>query len=283
VSTPVIESPILAGWLLRRAGIAFPWSNQLPVIAAGSVRLEQAGGRRVLTGTLKSIAWADNATTLVVPVRQDEQLLVATLPVDALGLPPDAANTAGEPVARGVCLDHVYVTELAPADVAFEAAMAALGMRGALARAVGMGAALQRTAELTINYAGQRVQFGQPIARFQAVQTHLARLASEAQRVAVVVDAAQAALRDDEDPQLDPALIGAARTLAGDAAIVGARTAHQVHGAIGVTMEYPLQRFTRRLWEWEASDGTAATWARRLGADAVTGQLRAWQLITGIR
>jgi acyl-CoA dehydrogenase len=177
----------------------------------------------------------------------------------------------------------VYVPELAPADVAFETAMAALGMRGALARAVGMGAALQRTAELTINYAGQRVQFGQPIARFQAVQTHLARLASEAQRVAVVVDAAQAALRDDEDPQLDPALIGAARTLAGDAAIVGARTAHQVHGAIGVTMEYPLQRFTRRLWEWEASDGTAATWARRLGADAVTGQLRAWQLITGIR
>jgi acyl-CoA dehydrogenase len=146
-----------------------------------------------------------------------------------------------------------------------------------------MGAALQRTAELTINYAGQRVQFGQPIARFQAVQTHLARLASEAQRVAVVVDAAQAALRDDEDPQLDLALVSAARTLAGDAAIVGARTAHQVHGAIGVTMEYPLQRFTRRLWEWEASDGTAATWARRLGADAVTGQLRAWQLITGIR
>ena len=44
--------------------------------------------------------------------------------------------------------------------------------------------ALQRTAELTIDYAGRRVQFGQPIARFQAVQTHLARLASEAQRLA---------------------------------------------------------------------------------------------------
>ena len=68
-----------------------------------------------------------------------------------------------------------------------------------MASAVRMAAALQRTAELTIVYAGQRVQFGQPIARFQAVQTHLARLASEAQRVAVVVDAAQAALGDDDD------------------------------------------------------------------------------------
>jgi acyl-CoA dehydrogenase len=146
-----------------------------------------------------------------------------------------------------------------------------------------MAAALQRTAELTIDYAGRRVQFGQPIARFQAVQTHLARLASEAQRVAVVVDAAQAALGEQDDPQLDPALTGAARTLAGEAAIVCARAAHQVHGAIGVTMEYPLQRFTRRLWEWEAGDGTAMRWARRLGADALAGRMRTWQLITGIR
>ena len=41
------------------------------------------------------------------------------------------------------------------------------------------------------------------------------------------------------------------------------------------------QRFTRRLWEWEAGDGTAARWARRLGAEAMTGPMRAWQLITG--
>src|SRR6202040_1735684 len=92
------------------------------------------------------------------------------------------ANTAGEPAARGVRLDRVPVTEVAATGLAFDAAAEALGLRRALARAVAMTAALQRTAELTIGYAGQRVQFGQPIARFQAVQTHLARLASEAQR-----------------------------------------------------------------------------------------------------
>ena len=281
VSTPVVEGPILAGWLLGQARLAFPWSDQLAVMAAGEMRLEKTGGGRVLTGTLESIAWPERATTLVVPVRQEEQLLVATLPLGAIGLVPDAANTAGEPVARVVRLDRVPVTELAPASIAYEAAVEALSRRRALARSVAMAAALQRTAALTIDYAGQRVQFGQPIARFQAVQTHLARLASEAQRVAVVVDAAQAALGDHDDPQLDLALVSAARTLAGEAAILGARVAHQVHGAIGVTMEYPLQRFTRRLWEWEASDGTAMRWARRLGATAMAGPTRAWQLITG--
>ena len=113
------------------------------------------------------------------------------------------------------------------------------------------------------------------------MQTHLARLASEAQRAAVVVDAVQAVLDDHDDLRPHRALVAAARTLAGDAAIVGARTAHQVHGAIGVTMEYPLQRLTRRLWEWEAADGTAARWAGRLGEEATAQDLRAWQLITG--
>ena len=283
LSLPVIEGPVLAGWLLRRAGLTFAWSDHLAVMAAGQIRLEETGHGHALTGTLDSIAWPGNATTLVVPVRWDEQLLVATVALDALELPPDAANTAGEPVTRGVRLDGVPVAELAPGNLAYQAAADTLSLRSALARSVEMAAALQRTAELTIDYAGRRVQFGQAIARFQAVQTHLARLASEAQRVAVVVDAAQAALGEQDDPQLDPVLTGAARTLAGEAAIVCARAAHQVHGAIGVTMEYPLQRFTRRLWEWEAGDGTAMRWARRLGADALSGPMRTWQLITGIR
>jgi acyl-CoA dehydrogenase len=280
-STPVVEGPILAGWLLRAAGTAFPWSDHLPVLATGDVQLADAPGGPVLTGTLDTVAWPQSAAALVVPVRRNGELLVATVGPGALRLPPGGANTAGEPAARGVRLDRVPVTAVAAAGLTFDAATEVLGLRRALARAVAMTAALQRTAELTIGYAGQRVQFGQPIARFQAVQTHLARLASEAQRAAVVVDAVQAALGEHDDLRPHRALVAAARTLAGDAAIVGARTAHQVHGAIGVTMEYPLQRFTRRLWEWEADDGTAARWARQLGAEASDGALRTWQLITG--
>jgi len=281
VSTAVVEGPVLAGWLLREAGVAFPWGDGLAVLAEGDVTVADAGGGPVLTGVLASVPWPGSARTLVIPVSRDGELLVATVAPGALGLPPGGANTAGEPVARAVQVNDVPVTGLASTGRSFEAAADTLDGRRALARAVAMTAALQRVAELTIGYAGQRVQFGQPIARFQAVQTHLTRIAAEAQRAAVVVDAAQAALDEDDDLRHHRALVAAARTLAGDAAILGARTAHQVHGAIGVTMEYPLQRLTRRLWEWEAADGTAARWARRLGAEATAHDLAAWQLITG--
>jgi alkylation response protein AidB-like acyl-CoA dehydrogenase len=280
LSTPVIEGPILAGWLLAASGTAFDWSDQLAVLAAGDVQLADTGGGPVLDGTLDRVGWPGSAAALVVPVRRDGELLVAIVEAGAVEWPPVLANTAGEPVSPRVRLDRVPVS-VAPAGLGYDAAAEVLGLRRAAARAVAMTAALQRTAELTIGYAGQRVQFGQPIARFQAVQTHLARLASEAQRAAVVVDAVQATLDDRDDLRPARALAAAARTLAGDAAITAARTAHQVHGAIGVTMEYPLQRFTRRLWEWEASDGTAARWARQLGAEAADGDLRLWQLITG--
>jgi alkylation response protein AidB-like acyl-CoA dehydrogenase len=280
VSTPVVEGPILAGWLLRESRLPFSWGDGLAVLAEGRVKLSDAGRRPVLSGVLESVAWPQSARVLVVPVSQAGELLVATVEVDALGLPAGEANTAGEPVARGIRIDGVPVTGLAPSGLTPDAAGEVLGLRRAAAHAVAMTAALQRVAELTIGYAGQRHQFGQPIARFQAVQTHLARLASQAQRAAVVVDAVQATL-DGDRRRLDSALIAAARTLAGDAAVLGARSAHQVHGAIGVTMEYPLQRFTRRLWEWEAADGTAARWARQLGAQACADDLGAWQLITG--
>ena len=279
-STPLIEGPIQAGWLLAQAGLSFPWTSDLAVAAgAGTVRSDSAGA--ALTGTIDGIGWPGQATTLVVPVERDGRLHVATLAVADLGRLDVGANTAGEPVARSVRLDGVPVRQLAPTGLDFEAARETLARRGALARAVALSGAMRRAAELTIEYAAQRSQFGQPINRFQAVQAHLTRLASEAQRVAVLVDAAQAALGEDADPPLDFALVAAARTLAGNAAMVSGRTAHQVHGAIGVTMEYALQRHTRRLWEWAAADGTSARWAGRLGARAVSGDLAAWELITG--
>ncbi|MFE4956046.1 acyl-CoA dehydrogenase family protein [Streptomyces sp. NPDC056653] len=280
VSTPLIEGPIQAGWLLTQAGIGFPWTDELAVASTGSIRLDDAGA--TLTGTLDEIRWPEQATTVAVPVERDGRLHVATLALADFGRLTTGANTAGEPVARAVCLDRIPVRRLEPTELDFAAGQETLARRGALARAVALSRALQRTAEIAIEYAAQRSQFGQPINRFQAVQAHLARLASEAQRVAVLVDAAHAALGKDGDPALDSALVAAACILCGDAAMVASRTAHQVHGAIGVTMEYVLQRFTRRLWEWAAADSTSAHWARRLGAQAVSGDLAAWELITGI-
>ena len=51
---------------------------------------------------------------------------------------------------------------------------------------------------------------------------------------------------------------------------LAASTAHALHGAIGVTAEYDLQLYTRRLHEWRMADGSEAFWNRRVGEAVLT-------------
>jgi acyl-CoA dehydrogenase len=55
------------------------------------------------------------------------------------------------------------------------------------------------------------------------------------------------------------------------AAFEATRAAHQAHGAMGVTREYPLHHYSRRLWAWRHEFGAVGSWRRRLGADVVAG------------
>ena len=91
-----------------------------------------------------------------------------------------------------------------------------------------------------MRYAGERVQFGRPIGRFQAVQQQLALAAAE---VAAASAAAEAAARAaDADGVLAAELpIAMAKARTSEAAGAVARIAHQVHGAIGFTREHDLR------------------------------------------
>lgn len=135
------------------------------------------------------------------------------------------------------------------------------GLRGALARSIQMAGALERVRDLTVRYAAERRQFGQPLNRFQAIQQHLAALAAEVALAGAAVDDAVASPT--------PARVGAAKIVAGRAAGAAAAIAHQVHGAIGYTREHELHRFTTRLWRWRDEHGTEAEWAARLGERAL--------------
>jgi alkylation response protein AidB-like acyl-CoA dehydrogenase len=279
-SAPVVEGPLLAGFLLSRAGIAFAWDSELAVIATGEVTAGPADRGQVrLHGELVDVGWAHQASALVVPVQRDGGLHVAVVRTADLDLGECVGDAAGDPVARSIPLAGTPA-QLADSSLDTASAMEILRHRAALGTAARLSAALQRSAQLTVDFANTRVQFGQPIARFQAVQTFLVRLASEAQRVAVLVDAALAAAGEADDLARAFDVIAGARTLAGEAAIVSARVAHQVHGAIGVTMEYPLQRYTRRLWQLSLADGGTESWARAVGARACRTELGAWELIT---
>jgi acyl-CoA dehydrogenase len=134
--------------------------------------------------------------------------------------------------------------------------------RGALLRAAQMAGAMTAVDRMTRRYVGQRVQFGKPIGAFQAVQQHTVTIAQAAEISTMSV------WRAGRAACLGPATfeICVAKLVANEAARVAVRAAHQAHGAIGMTREYPLHIFTRRLNAWRQEFGTERQLALALGS-----------------
>lgn len=245
---PAADAAIVTGHLLAAAGLRSPGGLVLP--APGAL----AGGRvRVRAGRVPFARWAGC-------------LLVITESRACLVDPADARITPGHNLA-GEPRDAVVIDGAVPAAVS--AAVPGLGDQlrraGALARAVQIAAAVQAMLDLTVAHCGQREQFGRPLARFQAVQQQLALLAAEALAAGGAVRRALA-LTAGTDWAEEPAAV--AKVRAGLAATAGAAIAHQLHGAIGVTTEHPLHRYTTSAWSWREEYGAERTWARRLACGA---------------
>ena len=133
----------------------------------------------------------------------------------------------------------------------------------AIARAAQLRGAMEHVLAMSVGYAHDRVQFGRPLARFQAIQHYLAEMAGEAAATGAAVDAAAEAGT--------PFAFAAAKARASQAAGTVARLAHQVHGAIGYTAEHDLHIWTKRLWAWRDECGNEAHWWQVLGAEVARG------------
>jgi acyl-CoA dehydrogenase len=263
VPLPLAET-MLASWLLAGAGLAIPDGP----ITAGPVRsgetLALTAGR--VTGTLTRIPWARDVAHIVA-LAGDQLLLVGR---DACSV-EHGENVAREP--RDTVHFDGPVIAAGPACVTGSDLIAV----GAAMRTQQIAGALTRLTEMTTQYAQDRVQFGRPLGKFQAVQQNLAVLAG--QTAAAVAAAGLAADAVADGLKIMPIAAGKAR--AGEAAGIGAAIAHQVHGAIGFTLEHNLQFLTRRLWSWRDEFGKDSVWQRRLGRHmAQVGADALWAEIT---
>lgn len=124
-----------------------------------------------------------------------------------------------------------------------------------------LAGAMKRAFEMTIGYANERVQFGKPIGKFQAIQHQLSVMAEQVAASRMAAEAAFGVV--SELPSVAACAVAKART--SEAAQVVASIAHAVHGAIGITEEYDLQLYTRRLHEWRMAHGSEAHWQRVIG------------------
>jgi len=100
----------------------------------------------------------------------------------------------------------------------------------------------QRAMELAISHSQDRVQFGQPICKNQAIQFKLADMAMQTECARLLTYKA-AWLRDNNLPYAKEAAM--AKTYASEVAVRVAEQAVQVHGGYGYTEEYAISRFYR--------------------------------------
>jgi acyl-CoA dehydrogenase len=122
--------------------------------------------------------------------------------------------------------------------------------------------AIEWTLARSIDYAGERKQFGREISKFQVIQQMLAELAAHMLASAVLTEAAA--------ETVNQTMVAAARSRLADAADAAITIAHQVHGALGFSKEYALNHRTRRLMAWRDDYGSVQHWRRSLASGFVS-------------
>jgi alkylation response protein AidB-like acyl-CoA dehydrogenase len=128
--------------------------------------------------------------------------------------------------------------------------------RGALLAAAQMIGLAQRCVDLSVAYAKDRMQFGKPIGSYQAVKHMVASAQVKIEFARPVVHAAAAEL--PLGTLAARARVAHAKIAAGEAADLAARTAVQVHGAMGMTWEVDLHFFLKRAFALNQAWGTPA-------------------------
>jgi len=131
----------------------------------------------------------------------------------------------------------------------------------------GAAGAARACYESALEYAKERVQFGKPIASFQIQQQKLAMMALEVNRATLL---ALHLGRMKDEGTLRPEHVSMGKLGNVNAALDVARSARQVLGANGVTLEYPVIRHMNNLESVVTYEGTADVHALVIGG-AVTG------------
>lgn len=262
-AVPIAETDLLAMWLAAKADVAVPDTGPLTIALADA---EVRDG--CIRGTAHDVPWPDSAR-VVLAARTAEGLYIDTLTDEPTAV---THNLAGEP--RGTFAFEIEARDKLDSQIADE-----LNRRGAWARCVQVIGALDAARDLTVAHTSERVQFGRPLSKFQAVQHSLAQMAGEIERARAATELAITAAADfGFDSAATDYAVTVAKIATGRAVESVTTIAHQLHGAIGVTVEHRLWLFTMRARSWIDDFGTTTHYARRLGRLALAAD-DPWQVV----
>ena len=141
---------------------------------------------------------------------------------------------------------------LAQEGEGFKIAMSALDRGRITIGAIAVGLA-QRALDEAVRYALERQQFNQAIFDFQGLQWMMADMATEIEASRLLT---QKAAKDFDEGRINVKLASMAKMKATDTAMKVTTDAVQIHGGVGYTKEYPVERFMRDAKVLQIVEGT---------------------------
>ncbi len=213
-------------------------------------RARRVGHNWILNGRKAVVYHAPLADLLLVTARIEtatgDQWGLFALPRETAGLSLQSFLTVDGQPAADVVLEHVQVDDSARVggNVVDELpAVLDYGTAALCAEALG---ALDRLLALTTEYSRTRVQFGVPIARFQALQHRMVDMLVHVEQARSMAYLA-ASRCESADTAERMASLSAAKVIIGQAARFVGQQAVQLHGGMGVTDELAVSHYFKRL------------------------------------
>jgi acyl-CoA dehydrogenase len=276
IAVPLAET-MLAGWLLAQAKISSP-EGEMTVAPASPKDRITLNADSTLSGRARGVPFAKAAKHIAVLAQGTNGASIALVDTGTVRI--EAGLNLGNDHSDAVTFDKVSPKAVKPAPKGFD--QTALMLMGGVVRSLQIAGALESMLDISVRYSNERVAFEKKISKFQAVQHNLARLAGESA-------AALAAATSAADTIVNNASFGddavfleavAAKIRCSEAAEKGGAIAHQVHGAIGFTIEHILHRYSLRALSWRDDFGSESYWAVKLGERvAARGADELWPLV----
>ncbi len=290
VASPLIASALAAASALAMAGTEAQKAAWLPNIAAGeavatlavdegprhdpmrtALKAEHTGDGYRLTGAKTHVLEGMAADLFIVAARTFGEegevggITLLLVPADAEGLTRERRALADARGYAALTFDGVEVgvdAVLGEADNGYDLLEQVLDRARAGLAAEMLGAATQAF-ETTLDYLKTRVQFGQTIGSFQALQHRAAKMFSELELTRSGVEAALTAI-DTQAPDTAQA-VALAKAYAGETLHLVSREMVQMHGGIGMTDAHDAGLYLKRARALEATYGSTAWHRERWG------------------
>ena len=225
--------------------------------AAVSASEDEAGVS--LSGSAGLVVAAASADVFLVLARSGDGRMLLSVPSSSQGITVTERPTVDGATLGDLRFDgcHVEPSQVLARGLLGSGLLDEAIQATRLALAAELAGAGARALEATVDYTRERVQFGKPIASFQAIQHRLVDMWSAAEfSCAAIVNALE---RLADEPGKPAALaVLAAKARAGDAAVDITRKAIHLHGAMGFTDECDIGLYMKRAVNLNATLGNPA-------------------------